>query len=124
MYSGYMAPEYVFEGLFSIKSDVFSFGVLVLEITSGKKSRGFTCEKPGPTLIGHAWKLMKEGKVAEIIDMCLRDTYDNIEEVLRCIHVGLLFVQQSPDYRPNMSTVVLVLSGDSVTSTQTTGLFH
>ena len=53
MYSGYMAPEYAFEGLFSIKSDVFSFGVLVLEIISGKKSRGFTQEKPGLTLIGH-----------------------------------------------------------------------
>ncbi|GFP79412.1 g-type lectin s-receptor-like serine/threonine-protein kinase at4g03230, partial [Phtheirospermum japonicum] len=38
---GYMAPEYALEGLFSIKSDVFSFGVLILEIVSGKKNTGF-----------------------------------------------------------------------------------
>ncbi|KAK9232474.1 hypothetical protein WN943_022720 [Citrus x changshan-huyou] len=40
-YSGYMSPEYAFEGIFSIKSDVFSFGVLLLEIVSGKKNTGF-----------------------------------------------------------------------------------
>ena len=40
-YSGYMSPEYALEGLFSIKSDVFSFGVLLLEILSGKKNTGF-----------------------------------------------------------------------------------
>ncbi|PON49905.1 Serine/threonine protein kinase [Parasponia andersonii] len=111
---GYIAPEYAFEGLFSIKSDVFSFGVLVLEIISGKKSRGFYHDKPGLTLIGHAWKLMKEGKAVELIDNSLRDSYENMEEVLRCIHVGLLCVQQSPDDRPNMSSVVLMLSGERV----------
>ncbi|PON82266.1 S-receptor-like serine/threonine-protein kinase [Trema orientale] len=113
---GYMAPEYAFDGQFSIKSDVFSFGILMLEIISGKKSRGFYYEKPGLTLIGHAWKLMKEGKAAEMIDMCLRDSYNNMEEVLRCIHIGLLCVQQSPDDRPNMSTVILMLSGERVLS--------
>ena len=39
-FSGYMAPEYASEGIFSIKSDVFSFGVLVLEIISGKRNSG------------------------------------------------------------------------------------
>ena len=48
-----MAPEYAFDGLFSIKSDVFSFGVLVLEIVTRKKSRGFDQENHGLTLIGH-----------------------------------------------------------------------
>ena len=48
-----MAPEYAFDGLFSIKSDVFSFGVLVLEIVTGKKSRGFHHENHGLTLVGH-----------------------------------------------------------------------
>jgi hypothetical protein len=41
VYSGYMSPEYALEGLFSIKSNVFSFGVLLLEIMSGKKNTGF-----------------------------------------------------------------------------------
>ncbi|GMN66401.1 hypothetical protein TIFTF001_035468 [Ficus carica] len=65
---GYMAPEYAFDGLFSMKSDVFSFGILVLEIVSGKKSRGFHHENHGLTLIGHAWILHKEGRSIELLD--------------------------------------------------------
>ncbi|PON46980.1 S-locus glycoprotein [Trema orientale] len=61
-----------------------------------------------------AWTLMKEGKTFELIEKCLRDSYNNMEEVLRCIHVGLLCVQQSPVDRPNMSSIVLMLSGESV----------
>ena len=51
--SGYMAPEYISDGLFSIKSDVFSFGILVLEIVSGMKNRGFPQDNHGLTLMGH-----------------------------------------------------------------------
>ena len=57
---------------------------------------------------------MKEGKAFDLIDKHLRDSYDNMEEVLRCLHVGLLCVQQSPIDRPNMSSVVLMLSGETV----------
>ena len=53
MYSGYMSPEYALDGLFSIKSDVFSFGVLVLEIVSGKRNRGFVHSEHNSNLIGH-----------------------------------------------------------------------
>ncbi|KAI7739622.1 hypothetical protein M8C21_001578, partial [Ambrosia artemisiifolia] len=51
---GYIAPEYAVHGLFSVKSDVFSFGVLVLEIVSGKKNREFSCDKQRDNLIGHS----------------------------------------------------------------------
>lgn len=51
--SGYMAPEYAIDGLFSVKSDVFSFGVLVLEIVSGKKNRGFNHPDHDLNLVGH-----------------------------------------------------------------------
>ena len=53
MYSGYMSPEYALDGLFSIKSDVFSFGVLVLEIVSGMRNRGFVHSEHNNNLIGH-----------------------------------------------------------------------
>ena len=53
LYSGYMAPEYAFEGIFSVKSDVFSFGVLVLEILSGQRNRGSYCSESHPYLLGN-----------------------------------------------------------------------
>ncbi|GMN27405.1 hypothetical protein TIFTF001_044113 [Ficus carica] len=110
---GYMAPEYAFDGLFSTKSDVFSFGILVLEIVSGKKSRGFPHKNHGLTLIGHAWTLFKESSSFELLDKNLQESDYNQKQVLRCIHVGLLSVQQSPVDRPNMSSVVVMLGSES-----------
>ena len=52
-YSGYMSPEYAIDGVYSIKSDVFSFGVLVLEIISGKRNRGFNHPDHELNLLGH-----------------------------------------------------------------------
>ncbi|KAH7836517.1 hypothetical protein Vadar_002312 [Vaccinium darrowii] len=65
---GYMSPEYAIDGLFSVKSDVFSFGVLVLEIVSGKKNRGFYHPDHDLNLLGHAWKLWNEGKPMNLAD--------------------------------------------------------
>ncbi|ONI12996.1 hypothetical protein PRUPE_4G196400 [Prunus persica] len=109
---GYMAPEYAIDGQFSVKSDVFSFGVLLLETLSGKRSRGFYDRNHNLNLIGHAWRLWKEGRSLEMIDKCLSDSC-TLSEVLRCIHVSLLCVQQLPEDRPTMSTVVLMLGGES-----------
>ncbi|XP_022753196.1 G-type lectin S-receptor-like serine/threonine-protein kinase At4g27290 isoform X3 [Durio zibethinus] len=109
---GYMAPEYAIDGQFSVKSDVFSFGILVLEIISGKKNRGFYNPGHGLNLIGHAWELWKEGKPLELIDPLLKESC-NISEVIRGIHIGLLCVQQHPEDRPSMSSVVLMLGSDT-----------
>ncbi|KAI3804784.1 hypothetical protein L1987_26593 [Smallanthus sonchifolius] len=108
---GYMAPEYAADGLFSIKSDVFSFGVLVLEIVSGRRNRGFFHKEHSNNLIGHAWGLHKEGKSLEMVAASLNESI-NISEVVRSIHVGLLCVQQRPEDRPNMSSVVLMFGSD------------
>ncbi|GLT83119.1 hypothetical protein SLE2022_014280 [Rubroshorea leprosula] len=51
---GYMPPEYTMDGLFPAKSDIFSFGVLVLEIASGKRNRGFYDPNHDLNLLGHA----------------------------------------------------------------------
>ncbi|KAJ6980076.1 G-type lectin S-receptor-like serine/threonine-protein kinase [Populus alba x Populus x berolinensis] len=109
---GYMAPEYATDGLFSVKSDVFSFGVLLLEIISGKKSKGFYHPDHSLSLIGHTWRLWNEGDASELID-ALRDESCNPSEVLRCVHISLLCVQQHPDDRPSMASVVWMLGGDS-----------
>ncbi|KAK9155979.1 hypothetical protein Sjap_003459 [Stephania japonica] len=69
---GYMSPEYAIDGLFSVKSDIFSFGVIVLEIVSGKKNRGFNHPGHSLNLLGHAWKLWKEGNSVELLDITNR----------------------------------------------------
>ncbi|KAM6556077.1 hypothetical protein CsatB_003096 [Cannabis sativa] len=110
---GYMAPEYASDGIFSIKSDVFSFGILILEIVSGRKCRSLYDENSTLNLVGYAWNSMKEGNEFKLIEKCLlKSPNDNMEEALRCIHIGLLCVQQMPIDRPNMSSVVLMLSGE------------
>lgn len=57
LYSGYMSPEYAVDGYFSVKSDVFSYGVLILEIISGKKNSGFRHPDHGLNLLGHVSNL-------------------------------------------------------------------
>ncbi|KAM0017708.1 putative protein kinase RLK-Pelle-DLSV family [Helianthus debilis subsp. tardiflorus] len=108
---GYMSPEYARNGIFSVKSDVFSFGVLVLEIVSGKKNRQFFFHDHSHNLLGHAWILYKEGKSLELVDECLIESIFT-REVLRSIHVALLCVQKSPEDRPDMSMVVMMLSNE------------
>ncbi|KAJ4839036.1 hypothetical protein Tsubulata_025651, partial [Turnera subulata] len=65
--SGYISPEYTMHGLYSVKSDVFSFGVLVLETISGKSNRGFYHPDHHLNLLGHAWRLFREGKAIELV---------------------------------------------------------
>ncbi|CAJ2638924.1 unnamed protein product [Trifolium pratense] len=110
---GYMPPEYAVHGYFSIKSDVFSFGVVVLEIISGKKNRGFCDPLHHLNLLGHAWRLWIEERPEELIADIL---YDEAicSEIIRFIHVGLLCVQQQPENRPNMSSVVFMLKGEKL----------
>ncbi|XP_059652111.1 leucine-rich repeat receptor protein kinase HPCA1-like isoform X3 [Cornus florida] len=109
---GYMSPEYAMEGLFSIKSDVFSFGVLLLEIVSGKKNHScYHSERP-LNLIGYAWELWKENRGLELIDPTLDNLFQS-NEVLRCIHVGLLCVQDNPIDRPTMSDVISMLTEET-----------
>ncbi|WVZ04156.1 hypothetical protein V8G54_024962 [Vigna mungo] len=99
--TGYMAPEYAVDGLFSVKSDVFSFGILVLEIVCGKKNRGLYHTDESLNLVGHAWTLWKTGRALELVDSSMKESYV-IPEVLRCLH-------QYPEDRPTMASVILML---------------
>ncbi|CAL2251417.1 unnamed protein product [Prunus armeniaca] len=111
---GYMSPEYAMHGQFSVKSDLYSFGVLLLEIISGKKNSCFFQTDAAEDLVSHAWKLWRGGTPLELLDPSMRDSYSR-SEVIRCIHIGLLCVQEDPADRPTMQSVVLMLNSYSVT---------
>ncbi|XLT05163.1 hypothetical protein HN51_043912 [Arachis hypogaea] len=108
---GYISPEYAVRGSFSMKSDVFAFGVIVLEVVSGRKTREFCVPDQSLNLLGFAWKLWNEERTLELVDESLRDSV-NEDEALRCIQTGLLCVQERPEHRPNMSSVVRMLDDD------------
>ncbi|XP_058197644.1 cysteine-rich receptor-like protein kinase 10 isoform X8 [Rhododendron vialii] len=111
---GYMSPEYVTRGQFSVKSDVFSFGVLVLEIISGKKINNFYQSDGARNLLSYAWKLWRDGTPLDLMDPTLQGSYSR-NEVTRCVHIALLCVQDDPDARPSMATIVLMLNSYSAT---------
>ncbi|CBI29180.3 unnamed protein product, partial [Vitis vinifera] len=111
---GYMSPEYAMHGRFSVKSDVYSFGVLVLEIISGKRSNCFHESDQAEDLLSYAWKLWRNDTPLEFMGPTTRNSFSK-NEVIRCIHMGLLCVQEDPDDRPSMASVVLMLSSYSVT---------
>ncbi|XP_027910118.1 cysteine-rich receptor-like protein kinase 10 isoform X2 [Vigna unguiculata] len=109
---GYMAPEYAMGGLFSVKSDVFSFGVLVLEIISGRKNGGLYLSED-LTLLSYAWRIWCEGKCLELMDPMLEKSFIS-GEVERCIQIGLLCVQEDAKDRPTMSNVAVMIASDTV----------
>ncbi|PQM39057.1 cysteine-rich receptor-like protein kinase 25 [Prunus yedoensis var. nudiflora] len=111
---GYMPPEYAMYGQFSVKSDVYSLGVLILEIVTGKKNTNFYNSDRGEDLLSYAWRHWRDGTPLELLDPNLRDSYEKTE-VIRCVHIGLLCVQEIPDERPTMQSIVLMLSSNSVT---------
>ncbi|ONI02208.1 hypothetical protein PRUPE_6G183600 [Prunus persica] len=110
---GYMAPEYAMRGHFSVKSDVYSFGVLVLEIVSGQKNSGFRHGENAEDLLSFAWRSWREGTASNLIDPTLKTGSRN--EIMRCIHIGLLCVQENVADRPTMASVILMMNSYSFT---------
>ncbi|XP_024992413.1 G-type lectin S-receptor-like serine/threonine-protein kinase At1g61370 [Cynara cardunculus var. scolymus] len=106
---GYMSPEYAMRGVISEKSDVFSYGVMLLEIISGKRNTEFLHhEHP----LGHAWKSWKERRGIELMDQALVES-PFLSQGLRCIHMGLLCVQDLAKDRPTMAEAVSMLCSDA-----------
>ncbi|CAN6219103.1 unnamed protein product [Urochloa humidicola] len=115
---GYMAPEYLTRGSYSVKSDVFSFGVMVLEIVTGKKhnARHDDDGRRSPQdVLSLVWEHWTAGAVPEeIVDPGMSTCGFSRSDMLRCIQIGLLCVQEDPADRPVMSSVVMMLGSDTV----------
>ncbi|XP_059646556.1 receptor-like serine/threonine-protein kinase SD1-8 isoform X2 [Cornus florida] len=110
---GYMPPEYMVQGIFSVKSDVFSFGVLLLEIISGRKASSFYQPDHYSNLLVYTWELWKKRKFSEMTDPSMRERPSEVE-LIRYINVGLLCVQEHASDRPIMSDAIYMLSNESL----------
>ncbi|KAK1416734.1 hypothetical protein QVD17_25850 [Tagetes erecta] len=111
---GYMAPEYVMYGQFSIKSDVFSFGVLVLETVTGQKNQCFTKEDNVEDLLSFVWKNWQNNTVTNIIDPTLKSGSGSMCDMIRTIHIGLLCVQENIVDRPTIASTFIMLNSFSI----------
>ncbi|KAK7343561.1 hypothetical protein VNO77_12377 [Canavalia gladiata] len=110
---GSSGQEYAMHGQFSVKSDVYSFGVMVLEIISGKR-KGSSAESDRiDDIRKYALTKWRDQKLLELLDIELERSYSP-NEVIRCIHVGLLCVRNEPNDRPTMAEVVSFLHNPSV----------
>ncbi|KAK9067850.1 hypothetical protein SSX86_011961 [Deinandra increscens subsp. villosa] len=110
---GYMSPEYAMEGTFSVKSDIYSFGVLILEIISGRRNSSFVHLDRTFNLLGYAWELWRRGNAMELEDLTLESTCVE-QQFLRTLHVALLCVQERAVDRPTTSDMISMLLNDTI----------
>lgn len=111
---GYMSPEYAYCGQVSTKSDMYSFGVIVIEIVTGRRNNRSLedYDTASRYLLSYVWEKWNAGSMEEVVDSCLGGRYPE-SEALNCVHIGLLCVQEDPSARPDASEVVLMLDSHS-----------
>nr|GMD09182.1 probable LRR receptor-like serine/threonine-protein kinase At1g07650 isoform X1 [Ipomoea batatas] len=109
---GYMAPEYALWGYLTYKVDVYSFGVMALEIAAGKNNMKFRPDESYVCLLDWALVVQKKGSLLELVDSQLGSDF-NKEEAIRMIKVALICTNPSPALRPTMSAVVRMLEGEA-----------
>ncbi|XP_056168306.1 probable LRR receptor-like serine/threonine-protein kinase At5g10290 isoform X2 [Syzygium oleosum] len=112
---GHIAPEYLSTGKSSERTDVFGYGIMLLELVTGQRAIDFSRleEEDDVLLLDHVKKLEREKRLDAIVDRNLGRNY-NMQEVEMMIQVALLCTQASPEERPAMSDVVRMLEGEGL----------
>ncbi|KAL5707378.1 hypothetical protein ACHQM5_018283 [Ranunculus cassubicifolius] len=105
---GYMAPEYAMRGYLTEKADVYSFGIMALEIVSGKSNTNFRPKEESIYLLDWAYVLHEKGTLLDLVDPSLGSNFSK-QEALKMLNIGLMCSNQSPTVRPAMSAVVRML---------------
>lgn len=108
---GYLAPEYFVYGKVNDKTDVYAFGVVLLELITGRKPIDRTNPKGQESLIMWARPLLQDGNIGNLADKCLQDVYDT-NEMHRMMLAATLCLRQTPHYRPCMSRILKLLQGE------------
>ncbi|MBA0783992.1 hypothetical protein Gotri_001620 [Gossypium trilobum] len=109
---GYVPPEYVKKGIYSTKYDVYSFGVLLLQIISGKRNSNLYGCHENLNLLEYAYELWKQDRGAEFFDASLDDSSLSCK-LIRCMQLALLCVQENPADRPSMVDIFAILKNES-----------
>ncbi|KAK8600829.1 hypothetical protein V6N13_059424 [Hibiscus sabdariffa] len=109
---GYLAPEYFMYGKVNDKIDVYAFGVVLLELLSGRKPISSDCPKGQESLVMWAKPILSGGKFSQFLDPSLADGYDS-DQVERMVLAATLCIRRAPRARPQMSVVVKLLHGDA-----------
>ncbi|XP_054815727.1 probable LRR receptor-like serine/threonine-protein kinase At1g53430 isoform X2 [Prosopis cineraria] len=107
---GYIAPEYAMRGYLTDKADIYSFGVVALEIVSGKSNTSYRPKDEFVYLLDWAYVLQEQGNLLELVDPRLGLSYSK-DEAMKMLNLALLCTNASPTLRPSMSSVVSMLDG-------------
>ncbi|CAA2970848.1 serine threonine- kinase [Olea europaea subsp. europaea] len=108
---GYLAPEYAIVGKLTRKADIYSFGVLLIEIVTGRCNTNMQLPVDEQYILERTWRLYQRRELVTLVDTSLNGDFD-AEQACRFLKIGLLCTQDSPNLRPSMSTIVQLLSGE------------
>ncbi|GAB2284342.1 hypothetical protein Dimus_018800 [Dionaea muscipula] len=106
-----MAPEYAMRGYLTSKADIYSYGVVVLEVVSGKSNTNYRPKEEFVYLLDWAYVLHEQGNLLELVDPSLGSDYSE-EEAMILLNLALLCTNPSPTLRPKISSVVCMILGE------------
>ncbi|KAK6923468.1 Protein kinase domain [Dillenia turbinata] len=109
---GYLAPEYFMHGKINHKTDVYAYGIVLLELLSGRKPINNEYPRGQENLVMWAKQILKDGKVSQLLDPSLGGNYDH-DQIERLVLAARLCIRDAPLYRPEISQIVMLLQGDA-----------